>query len=65
MILCPAMNTAMYNHPITKVHLKQLEEWGYIIVYPIEKLLACGDYGIGAMENVDKISELVRHELGS
>ncbi|KAI4471088.1 homo-oligomeric flavin containing cys decarboxylase family [Holotrichia oblita] len=30
LILCPAMNTKMYNHPITDVHLKLLESWDTI-----------------------------------
>ncbi|KAI9351509.1 flavoprotein [Obelidium mucronatum] len=40
-LLAPAMNTAMWNHPLTARHL--------------ETLLACGDLGIGAMAEVQDI----------
>ncbi|KAI4471092.1 homo-oligomeric flavin containing cys decarboxylase family [Holotrichia oblita] len=55
LILCPAMNTKMYNHPITDVHLKLLESWGYHIIPVIEKTLMCGDTGAGAMAEVNTI----------
>lgn len=43
--LAPAMNTAMWEHPITTMQLQQLESFGYNIVMPIDKKLACGDIG--------------------
>ena len=46
LIYCPAMNTHMWDHPITAKHLSTLSELGYIQVPPISKLLACGDYGV-------------------
>lgn len=46
----PAMNTLMYEHPLTSQHLRIIREViGYNIVGPISKGLACGDIGIGAM----------------
>ena len=46
----PAMNTLMYEHPLTSHHLRIIREViGYNIVGPISKGLACGDIGIGAM----------------
>ncbi|KAG8987066.1 hypothetical protein FRB93_004958 [Tulasnella sp. JGI-2019a] len=46
----PAMNTMMYEHPLTAVHLRTIKEViGYTVVGPIGKGLACGDVGIGAM----------------
>ncbi|KRT81246.1 hypothetical protein AMK59_4959 [Oryctes borbonicus] len=55
LILCPAMNTKMYNHPITDVHLNLLKSWGYHIIPVIEKTLMCGDTGVGAMADVKTI----------
>ena len=55
MIVAPAMNTMMWDHPVTQTHLATLERWGVRIVAPIEKQLACGDVGIGAMADVDAI----------
>lgn len=53
--ICPAMNDIMYSHPITQEHLNKLRSWGNIIIEPISKKLACGDEGIGALEDIDKI----------
>ncbi|KAG9011505.1 hypothetical protein FRB90_007221 [Tulasnella sp. 427] len=55
----PAMNTMMYNHPLTAVHLKTVTEVGYNIVGPIGKNLACGDVGLGAMTEWTDIVKLV------
>ena len=42
----PAMNTFMYNHPMTKKQLEVLENvLGYEVVGPVGKKLACGDVG--------------------
>jgi phosphopantothenoylcysteine decarboxylase len=54
-IVCPAMNTLMYEHPITKQQLSILKAWNYTIIEPIEKILASGDYGKGAMATADTI----------
>ncbi|TKY87725.1 hypothetical protein EX895_003306 [Sporisorium graminicola] len=49
-VLFPAMNTLMYMHPLTEVHLKTcMEVLGYEVRGPVEKTLACGDTGRGAM----------------
>ncbi|KAH9976746.1 flavoprotein [Lactifluus volemus] len=46
----PAMNTLMYEHPLTALHVRTIREViGYNVVGPISKNLACGDLGIGAM----------------
>jgi hypothetical protein len=42
----PAMNTLMYNHPLTSEHLRVVKDViGYHVVGPIGKALACGDVG--------------------
>lgn len=54
--VAPAMNTAMWRHPITRKQIKVLDEdWGegedgWVTIFrPTEKELACGDTGDGAM----------------
>jgi phosphopantothenoylcysteine decarboxylase len=60
-ILAPAMNTAMWNHPITKQQLDIIRGWGFVdIIQPISKKLACGDIGIGAMEETRLIAEFIK-----
>eukprot|EP00043_Microstomoeca_roanoka_P002991 m.41840 g.41840 ORF g.41840 m.41840 type:complete len:201 (-) comp11864_c0_seq1:310-912(-) len=55
MIVCPAMNTLMWQHPITASQLTTLRTWGVDVVEPISKRLACGDTGAGALASVDTI----------
>ncbi|KAH8915768.1 flavoprotein [Atractiella rhizophila] len=56
----PAMNTHMYEHPLTAKQMKIVrEEIGYNIVGPISKGLACGDQGLGAMTEWKDIVQLV------
>jgi phosphopantothenoylcysteine decarboxylase len=64
--VAPAMNTAMWRHPITRKQIKVLDEdWGegedgwVTILRPTEKELACGDTGDGAMMDWNHIVELV------
>ncbi|CAH3042976.1 unnamed protein product [Porites lobata] len=45
LLFCPAMNTFMWEHPITSSHVEQLVNIGYTHVPPIRKTLACGDTG--------------------
>lgn len=54
--VAPAMNTAMWRHPVTAKQIKVLEkDWGegeegwVKVLRPMEKELACGDVGDGAM----------------
>lgn len=54
-IVAPAMNTAMWKHPITSIHISSLKEWGVEVVEPIRKTLACGETGVGAMEGHSEI----------
>lgn len=51
----PAMNTHMWNHPLTKQHLSILSSFGYKEIPPVVKKLACGDFGSGGMADVDDI----------
>ncbi|CAO1626290.1 unnamed protein product [Parajaminaea phylloscopi] len=64
-LVFPAMNTLMYRHPLTAAQLSILSGvLGYEIHGPIEKRLACGDVGAGAMLEWSDIVELVRDKYG-
>ena len=62
-LLAPAMNTKMYNHPATQTNLKTLESYGYGIISPKESLLACGDFGSGALADLEIILERIKETL--
>lgn len=55
LLFCPAMNTKMWEHPITAKQIESLKEWGYYEVPCISKTLMCGDTGLGAMAEIDTI----------
>ena len=50
-IICPAMNTAMYDDGSTEANLQTLKNRGWQIVEPAVGLLACGDVGKGKLAN--------------
>ncbi len=55
-ILCPAMNTAMWEQPVTQRNLRWLADLQrHAIVAPTEKRLACGDVGVGGLADIDDI----------
>eukprot|EP00761_Pharyngomonas_kirbyi_P001511 gb/GECH01001515.1/.p1 GENE.gb/GECH01001515.1/~~gb/GECH01001515.1/.p1 ORF type:complete len:184 (+),score=33.79 gb/GECH01001515.1/:1-552(+) len=63
LIVAPAMNTMMWEHPFTEMHLKTIKELGIIVISPVSKTLICGDSGIGAMASVDHIVKEVQSIL--
>jgi phosphopantothenoylcysteine decarboxylase len=70
-LVAPSMNTAMWLQPITKKQIKVLdEEWGvrnggwFEVLQPMQKELACGDVGGGAMKEWKEIVEVLEDRLG-
>jgi phosphopantothenoylcysteine decarboxylase len=59
LLVAPAMNTQMWNHPLTAHHLDTLQSWDYTVIQPVSKTLMCGDTGMGAMASVDAIVDAV------
>lgn len=64
LLLAPAMNTNMFNHPAVQESLRRLESWGTHILPTEEGLLACGVVGRGkllspetALEYIEKLIE--------
>jgi phosphopantothenoylcysteine decarboxylase len=64
-VVAPAMNTAMWNHPLTAAHLATLRQpqFGVTVVPPVEKTLACGDTGVGAMASPEAVATAVARLL--
>lgn len=56
-VIAPAMNVRMLEHPATQANMNILRERGNIIVEPDEGLLACGDSGKGKLAAPTKIVE--------
>ncbi|CAO3564016.1 unnamed protein product [Mortierella alpina] len=63
-VVCPAMNTNMWNHKFTAMHLATLTGvLNYQVIQPISKLLACGDLGIGAMAEYRTIVDEIKRQV--
>jgi phosphopantothenoylcysteine decarboxylase / phosphopantothenate---cysteine ligase len=58
-VLAPAMNSNMWNHPATRENLRILRERGHLIVEPEDGLLACGTVGPGRLAEPQKIADVV------
>jgi phosphopantothenoylcysteine decarboxylase / phosphopantothenate---cysteine ligase len=65
-LVCPAMNDAMWSHPQTTANVQRLREFGYQIIGPATGPLAFGEgAGPGRVEEPDAIAEHVGRALGS
>lgn len=58
-LLAPAMNVAMWEHPATRRNLARLEADGCVIAGPDSGPMACGEYGPGRMLEPDHLVERV------
>ena len=63
--LCPAMNTEMYNNPITQRNLEGLRSLGYHIMDPAEGWLACGITGVGRLPEPKAIVDWLEAKMCS
>ena len=62
-IAAPAMNTKMYENPVTQDNLNTLRRYGWEIVEPASGRLACGAVGKGKMPEPEDLLECVLHAL--
>ena len=58
-IVAPAMNTRMYENPVTQDNMRKLEEYGMMIAYPTSGHLACGDIGKGKMLEPEELFQYI------
>jgi phosphopantothenoylcysteine decarboxylase/phosphopantothenate--cysteine ligase len=63
-IISPAMNTRMYENPITQDNLKILEYYGMEVIRPASGYLACGDTGAGKMPEPETLFEYILRTVG-
>lgn len=59
-VLVPAMNTRMYENPITIENLRKLRKLGWTIIEPEVGRLACGDIGKGRYPENRKVLEVLK-----
>jgi phosphopantothenoylcysteine decarboxylase/phosphopantothenate--cysteine ligase len=58
-VLAPAMNTNMWNHPATQANLRILRDRAHLIVDPDDGALACGMVGPGRLAEPEEIANAV------
>ncbi len=58
-LVAPAMNTGMYENPVTKNNLEKLGQFGMTVIEPASGRLACGDIGTGKMPEPEVLQQYV------
>ena len=64
LVVAPAMNTNMWDHPATRENIKTLRERGVSVVEPEAGELACGMVGPGRLADIEKIANAADEALG-
>ena len=62
-VVAPAMNSMMWENPITLRNMKVLNNMGVTVVDPQTKMLVCNETGVGAMANIKDIAAAVNKRL--
>jgi phosphopantothenoylcysteine decarboxylase / phosphopantothenate---cysteine ligase len=57
LLIAPAMETAMWEHPATQLHAATLRDRGAVFVGPMSGRLASGKQGMGRMAEPDEVVE--------
>ena len=61
--IVPAMNTQMYENPITKDNLNICRKYGMHVIEPASGYLACGDTGAGKMPEPEVLLQYILKEV--
>ena len=62
-IVVPAMNTKMYENPVTQDNLNTLRRYGWEVVEPASGYLACGAVGKGKLPEPEALLQVILHYL--
>ena len=61
--IAPAMNTKMYENPVTQDNLATLRRYGWEVAEPASGHLACGAEGKGRLPEPEELLELCLHAI--
>jgi phosphopantothenoylcysteine decarboxylase/phosphopantothenate--cysteine ligase len=64
-IVAPAMNTSMLQHPPVQKNLIALRDRGVIVLDPDSGILACGDEGSGRMPDPSVLADFVKQQFAT
>ncbi len=62
-LIVPAMNTGMYENPVTQDNIALCRKYGYTVMEPATGPLACGGEGKGRMPEPEEIYEAICQEI--
>lgn len=62
-LIAPAMNTNMYENPVTQDNLSLLRKYGWKVIEPAEGRLACGAVGKGKLPEPELLLQYILREL--
>lgn len=62
-IVVPAMNTKMYENPVTQDNLNILRHYGWEVAEPASGYLACGAVGKGKLPEPEALLQVILHDL--
>lgn len=64
-LIVPAMNTNMYENPVTLDNLAILRRYGWDVIEPASGRLACGTVGKGKMPEPEDLVQHILHHIGA
>ncbi len=62
-LIAPAMNTGMYDNPVTQDNLAILHRYGWEVIEPAEGRLACGDTGRGKLPEPEQLMQYILRRI--
>lgn len=62
-LVSPAMNTRMYENPVTQDNLKILRNYNFRVIEPDSGFLACRDVGAGKMPSEEVLMQHILREI--
>lgn len=62
-LVAPAMNTNMYENPITQANIQRLRDFGMEVIEPATGILACKAEGKGKMPSEDTLLQYILREI--
>ena len=64
-LIAPAMNVRMWEHPACKRNADTLRQDGVLFAGPVDGAMACGEFGPGRMAEVPEIIEAITRAFGA
>ena len=58
-LMAPAMNVRMWEHPATQANIATLKSYGHTVMEPDEGEMACGEFGPGRLPEPDRIADMI------